>query len=196
MPPDVLPPPFAAARSLMSCVQELDGFDPDESLYEGHEETKGFETDLVLNYLRILRSFLSSARARIIEARLPTFKAQLAVLAEPLQLLNDRIFLLEREPGQTPDELRQLLTQEVKKLRQWREKIVNLANELYASRKVRENQLYDIVMTRNGLDHIMSLYMSTMGIPMGTPLPTDLTRNSMIGEILDREYPPEGGVKS
>lgn len=132
MSPDALSPARAAARSLMSFIQELDNFDPHDSLCDGDEETKGFETDTVVDYLRGVRGFLASARARIIEAQLPTAKQQLVVISEPIQILNDRIFLLEREPKQSPDALQKLLTSEIKKLKQWRDRIVNLAKQLEA----------------------------------------------------------------
>ncbi len=55
--------------------------------------------------------------------------------------------------------------------------------------KVRENQLYDIAMARDGLDTLLAIYMKTLGLAVGTPLSADITRNSMIADILDREYP-------
>jgi hypothetical protein len=99
-------------------------------LCEGHEETKGFEPEIVLKYMHCLRGFLASARARIIEAQLPTVKEQLAVLSEPIRQLNDHIFLLERGGKRTPEELQIILTDKIQSLRQWREEIANLAAEL------------------------------------------------------------------
>src|ERR1700733_12643509 len=77
MTPDALPPTAYASRSLLSFVHELDGYDPEDGLSEGYEETKGFEPEIVAKYLRCVRGFLTSARARIIEAQLPAVKEQL-----------------------------------------------------------------------------------------------------------------------
>jgi hypothetical protein len=130
MSPDALPPSLYASRSLTSFIQELDNYDPNDSLCEGHEETKGFEPEIVVKYLHCLRGFLISARARIIEAHLPAVKQQLAILSEPIRQLNDHIFLLERGGERTPEELQSILTDKIQSLRQWREQIANLAAEL------------------------------------------------------------------
>ncbi len=57
------------------------------------------------------------------------------------------------------------------------------------SREEREKQLYTIMQTE-GLDSILVIYANAKGIPIGTTLSADLTRNSIIAEILDHEYPP------
>jgi hypothetical protein len=131
---DAQPPSLFASRSLTSFIQELDTYDPEESLYEVDEETKGFEPELVVKYLRCLRGFLTSARARIIEAQLPTVKEQLAILSGPIQQLNDHIFLLERGDKRTPAELRSFLTDKIRSLLRCREQITNLASELDAAK--------------------------------------------------------------
>ena len=97
MPSDALPPSAYASRSLMSFVQELDNYDPEDCLSLGSDETKGLDQETVLKYLGCLRGFINSARSRIIEARLPAVKEQLAVLQKPFQQLNEKIFRLERE---------------------------------------------------------------------------------------------------
>jgi len=61
----------------------------------------------------------------------------------------------------------------------------------FLSRGARENQLYEIMLKRNGVDTILSIYMKTMGLDIGTKLPAGLTRNSMVSEILDFEYSSE-----
>jgi hypothetical protein len=130
MSSDALPPSVYASRSLMSFVQELDNYDPEDCLTLGSEETKELNPEIVLKYLRCLRGFMNSARSRIIEARLPAVKEQLAVLQKPFQQLNERIFRLERDAKLTPDELRSFLNAEIKSLLQWREQVIGLANEL------------------------------------------------------------------
>jgi hypothetical protein len=132
MSSDALPPTFHASRSLTSFVEELDSYDPKDCLLEGHEETNGYEPEIVAKFLQCLRGFLTSARARIIEAQLPTVKAQLAVLSEPIQRLNDQIFLFKRVDKRTPEELRSYLSSEIKRLLECREQIADLAAELDA----------------------------------------------------------------
>jgi hypothetical protein len=127
---DALPPSLVASRSLLSFVQVLETYDPQEGLYEGHEETKGFEVELVIKFLRAIRGFLTSARGRIIEAHPPNFKEQLAVLSGPIQQLSDHIFSLERGDRRTPAELRSFLTDKIRVLLQSRKQITELASEL------------------------------------------------------------------
>jgi hypothetical protein len=127
---DALPPSLAASRSLTSFVQELDSYDPEDNLFDGLEETKGLEPANVLKYLRCMRGFLTSARARIIEAQLQNMKQQLATLSGPIQELSENIFLLERGGKQTPEELRNLLTEKIKTLLKCREQINTLVSEL------------------------------------------------------------------
>jgi hypothetical protein len=127
---DAIPPSLGASRSLTSFVQELDSYDPEDNLFDGPEENKGLEPANVLKYLRCIRGFLTSARARIIEAQLQNIKEQLAVLSEPIQQLNEHIFLLERGGKRTPEELRNFLTDKIKGLLQCREQITNLVSEL------------------------------------------------------------------
>jgi hypothetical protein len=131
---DAVPPSLGASRSLNSFVQELDTYDPEDSLFEGHDETKGFVPENVIKYLRCLRGFLTSARARIIEAQLPAIKEQLAVLSEPIQQLGEFIFFLERGGKKTPDDLRNYLTEKINGLLQCREQITILASELGAGK--------------------------------------------------------------
>jgi hypothetical protein len=127
---DAQPSSLVASRSLKSFVQELDNYDPEDFLLESRDGTKEFEPESVDKYLRCIRGFLTSARARIIEAQLPTVKEQLAMLSAPIQQMNDHIFLLERVGKQTPEELRLFLTEKMKSLQQWREQIANLASML------------------------------------------------------------------
>jgi hypothetical protein len=127
---DALPPSLSASRSLTSFVQQLDGYDPEDCLYEGQEKTEGVELANVLKYLRCLRGFLTSARARIIEAAQANVKEQLAVLSIPIQQLSNNIFLLERGSARTPEELRTLLADLIKSLLEWGEEITNLASKL------------------------------------------------------------------
>jgi hypothetical protein len=56
------------------------------------------------------------------------------------------------------------------------------------SREDREKQLQDIMKTE-GLEAILVIYSNVKGIPLGTTLSTDLTRFTIIKEILDTEYP-------
>jgi hypothetical protein len=57
------------------------------------------------------------------------------------------------------------------------------------SREERETQLKDI-LKNDGLEAILVIYSQVMGIPLGTTLSADLNRFTIIGEILDHEYPP------
>jgi len=127
MSPETSRPSLAASRSLNSFVQALENYDPEDFLAESLDGTKEIELENVVKYLRCLRGFLTSARARIIEAQLPTVKEQLAILSGPIQQMNDHIFFLERGGKQTPEELRLFLTEKMKSLQQWREQIANLA---------------------------------------------------------------------
>jgi hypothetical protein len=56
------------------------------------------------------------------------------------------------------------------------------------SREDREKQLQDIMKTE-GLEAILAIYSNAKGIPLGTTLSADLTRFTIIKEILDAEYP-------
>jgi hypothetical protein len=130
MSSDALPPSVVASRSLTSFIQLLDNYDHDDTLYEGEEKSKGLEPGTVMKYLRCIRGFLTSARARIIEAQQANVKKQLAVLAAPIQKLNECIFSLEREGICSPAELRTFVTEAVKSLLKSREQITSLASEL------------------------------------------------------------------
>jgi hypothetical protein len=127
MSPDIQPPSLAASRSLKSFVQALDNYDPEDFLAESLDGNKVIEPESAVKYLRCIRGFLTSARARIIEAQLPTVKEQLAILAGPIQQMNDHIFLLERGGKQTPEEVRLFLAEKMNSLHQWREQIASLA---------------------------------------------------------------------
>jgi hypothetical protein len=128
MSSDAPSPSLSASRSLTSFLEQLDSFDSNDFLHD--EEANGLERQKVVKYLRCIRGFLTSARARIIEAQPKTLKEQLAMLSEPIQQLSNHIFYLEREDQRTSDELKTYITDAIKKLSQCHEQIAELASEL------------------------------------------------------------------
>jgi hypothetical protein len=128
MSADAPSPSLSASRSLTSFLEQLDSFEPDDFLHD--DESSGLERPKVVKYLRCIRGFLTSARARIIEAQSSTVKQQLAILSEPIQQLSNHIFYLEREGKRTSDELQSYITEAIKKLSEMQPQIATLASEL------------------------------------------------------------------